>query len=156
MDVYGYCLDDPINFIDRTGLFVFGKRRLKGLEVLDSPVGKALNGAGKKVLDTVARGPVSDKIEKELSRNNLELKHEHGFFEDEEGGNIGKSDKGRITNETKKGFKFERQHYDDKRMRRAAKNLKEGEYDAVSNNCQDFKDKLLKEYHATFRSDNLH
>ncbi len=35
VDVYGYCLDDPINFYDRTWLVQIYERRLKGLEFLD-------------------------------------------------------------------------------------------------------------------------
>jgi RHS repeat-associated protein len=68
-DWYGYCLDDPVNGIDPLGLFRFGK---KGLWILP--------GIG-------TDGSTADK-------GNYELKHEHGFYEDGTGDNVGLFDGG--------------------------------------------------------------
>ncbi|WP_051677131.1 RHS repeat domain-containing protein [Maridesulfovibrio frigidus] len=166
IDVYGYCLDDPINFVDRTGLFRFGKRKLEGLSSKESKTGKIATAAMKKVIEATPIGKVSshvigankDKINEVLDKKNLELKHEHGFYEDGSGDNIGLFKEGLGNKETTEGYKLEDKHYDDKRMRRSQKSTTSEEYNLCGvggkkNNCQDYSDKLRKRYSELERGD---
>ncbi len=84
---------------------------------------------------------------------NVETKHEHGFYEDGSGDNIGFGEEdGKMDKETREGYTFDGKHYDDDIMRQAEKNLDErgeldkSKYSLVGNNCQDFADKLREEY----------
>ncbi|CCH48500.1 RHS repeat domain-containing protein [Pseudodesulfovibrio piezophilus] len=125
-DWYGYCLDDPVNGIDPLGLFVFGKT---GLGIFP--------GIG-------TDGSTADK-------RNYELKHEHGFYEDGTGDNIGLFDGGPKRTEDITKYKLDETHFDDKRMRQAEKSLDPGEYKMCkwggkSNNCQDYADALRERY----------
>ena len=77
-DWYGYCLDDPVNAVDVLGLegsFRFGKRKLEGLPWLEG---------------------LSDSAGGVLDKMNFELSHEHGFYEDGTGENIGLGRDGRM------------------------------------------------------------
>ncbi|XXJ21328.1 RHS repeat domain-containing protein [Desulfovibrio caledoniensis] len=65
-DWYGYCLDDPVNGVDPLGVFRFGKRGLGSLPLLG----------------LFSDNPLDDKM-------NTEIAHEHGFYEDGSGDNIG-------------------------------------------------------------------
>jgi RHS repeat-associated protein len=125
-DWYGYCLDNPVNGIDPLGLFRFGK---KGLWILPGI------GTG---------GSAADK-------RNYELKHEHGFYEDGTGDNVGLFDGGTKRTEDITKYKLDETHFDDKRMRQAEKSLDPGEYKMCkwggkSNNCQDYADALRERY----------
>ena len=127
MNLYQYCGNNPTNYIDPYGLFRFGKRPLKGLPWIP--------GASKNPLDDYS---------------NTELSHEHGFFEDTTGGNIGFGPNGRFTEDpTGKGYRYDDKHYDDALIREALKNLKDGEYSNWpwnKNNCQDWAERLREEY----------
>lgn len=70
-------LNNPVNFVDPLGLFVFGKR----------PLGNSTEGfyGGE-------GGPIGDYF-------NLEMLHEHGFFEDGSGENVGFRSDGRFKEE---------------------------------------------------------
>ena len=125
-DWYGYCLDDPVNGVDPLGLFRFGK---KGLWILP--------GIG-------TDGSTADK-------RNYELKHEHGFYEDGTGDNVGLFDGGTKRTEDITKYKLDETHFDDKRIRQAEKSLDPGEYKMCkwggkSNNCQDYADALRERY----------
>ncbi len=168
VDVYGYCLDDPINFYDRTGLFKFGKRRLGGLVSKESKSGKTARSVTRGVIKTSPLGEIadligktnSDKVEKILDEANLELYHEHGFYEDGSGDNIGLFKKGLKKDQKVQDYQLEKKHYDDKRMRRAQKSTIAGDYSLCGfygkkNNCQDYADKLRKRYELLERGDKM-
>ena len=125
-DWYGYCLDDPVNGVDPMGLFRFGK---KGLWILP--------GIG-------TDGSTADK-------GNYELKHEHGFYEDGTGDNVGLFKGGLQDEEDIKDYQLDDTHFDDDRMRKAQESLDPGEYKLCkmggkSNNCQDYADRLRERY----------
>lgn len=94
--------------------------------------------------------PMSDT--KIFGKENLKLQHQHIFFEDEKGGNIGffpdgvhaDSDRHLHTYEDVDG-----KYYDDKMMREAIKRTipQMQNYNLLQNNCQDFIQKVLQEYH---------
>ncbi|AMK09820.1 RHS repeat domain-containing protein [Pseudodesulfovibrio indicus] len=135
-DWYGYCLDDPVNGVDPVGLFRFGKRGLGGLPLL---------------------GIFSDnQIDDSL---NTEIAHEHGFYEDGSGGDVGLFKDGvRHNTENIQDYELEDKHYDDKRMRRTVGSLGKQEYNLLGiggekNNCQDYADKMRKRYWLLDRGD---
>ncbi|MBI4847383.1 MAG: hypothetical protein HY808_02220 [Nitrospirae bacterium] len=124
--------NNPVNFIDPRGLFYFGKRPLSGLPWI--------TGA--------SSNPIDDYF-------NTELSHEHGFFEDGTGENIGFGLKGRFSEDPAgRGYRYENKHYDDDLMRKALKNIKDREYSNLpwkKNNCQDWADSLRQEYESLKR-----
>ena len=129
-DWYGYCLDDPVNGVDPLGLFRFGKRPLDIL-----PDG--WHGIG-------TDGSTADK-------GNYELKHEHGFYEDNTDENVGLGSDGLMKKEDKSKYRLNETHFDDDLMREAEKSLDPGEYKLLkmggqSNNCQDYSDRLRERY----------
>ncbi|WP_422393763.1 RHS repeat domain-containing protein [Pseudodesulfovibrio cashew] len=129
-DWYGYCLDDPVNGADPLGLFVFGKRPLGFLPDSWHWIG--------------TDGSTADK-------GNYELKHEHGFYEDGTGDNIGLGNDKMLKNEEISKYKLEETHFDDTLMREAQSSLDPGDYKLFkmggqSNNCQDYADKLRERY----------
>ena len=135
-DWYGYCLDDPVNGVDPLGLFRFGKRGLSELPLLG----------------IFSDNPLDD-------RENTEIAHEHGFFEDGSGDNIGLYKGGVKKNkENIKDFKLDEKAYDDKTMRRAYNSLPDQTYNLLGwrgkkNNCQDYADTLRRRYHLLERGD---
>ena len=125
-DWYGYCLDDPVNGVDPLGLFRFGK---KGLWILP--------GIG-------TDGSTADN-------GNYELKHEHGFYEDGTGDNVGLFKDGLEYKEDINDYQLDDTHFDDARMRKAQDSLDPGTYKLCkmggkSNNCQDYADRLHERY----------
>ncbi|WP_084154044.1 RHS repeat-associated core domain-containing protein [Maridesulfovibrio frigidus] len=156
VDVYGYCLDDPINFHDRVGLAQVHERRLKGLEFLDEPSGKAL----KKALHA---GTPIGRITKAfpgavdwlMDKGNVKLKHEFikydkADLEKKEKTNSGFS-KGGVKHDENGVSAPIGEHFDDKAMRQAEKNIeasgkyKKGKYKEIGNNCQDYTEDVTKE-----------
>ena len=92
---------------------------------------------------------------------NLETEHEQIFFEDEEGGNIGFFEDGKVKSDDEKNLlRYERsddpqdnRHYDDAIMREAVKNVETKSYHVIwtwkddgKYNCQDFINDVRKEY----------
>nr|WP_291330390.1 RHS repeat-associated core domain-containing protein [Desulfovibrio sp. UCD-KL4C] len=138
VDVYGYCLDDPINFYDRTGLFKFGKRRLGGLVSKESKAGKTARAITRRIIKISPLGGIavligeasSDKVEKILDEANFELYHEHGFYEDGSGDNVGFFKGG-----TKDNGNIDPEEYP-----------LIGNINKKKNNSQDYADRLRKRY----------
>ena len=108
-DWYGYCLDDPVNGADPLGLFRFAKRGLGGLPLLG----------------IFSDNPIDDAA-------NTELAHEHGFYEDGTGENVGLFKEGvRHGTENIHDYELEEKSYDDKRMLRAVDSLGDQEYNLL-------------------------
>ncbi|MGE4292541.1 MAG: RHS repeat-associated core domain-containing protein, partial [Desulfovibrio sp.] len=154
-DRYGYCLDDPINGLDPTGLFRFGERDL------DNPVGGAIRDEG--LYSLGARGVLlpmgipnvgHEYFKKMDDAHNTRAAHEHGFYEDGTGDNVGFFDKGKRRDELDMDkYDMESKHYDDKRMKRAEESISPGKYNLLTNNCQDYADKLRCRYRQLERGD---
>jgi hypothetical protein len=134
--LYGYCVDDPVNAVDPTGLFRFGKRGLGGLPLLG----------------ILSDNPIDDDA-------NTEIAHEHGFFEDGSNDDVGLFSEGvRYNSENIQDYKLEETSYDDKRMRRVVKSLGDQEFNLFGffgkkNNCQDYTDKMRERYGQLQRGD---
>ena len=137
LNLYVFCGNNPVNFIDPLGLFQFGERPLEGM-----PQGSQT------VVDFIS--PIGGLIQR---GTNSKLVHEHGFFEDGSGDNIGFSPDGRFSENPKgKGYRMDGKHYNDALMREALKNVYDGDYNLLGkgagpkNNCQDWADRLRAEY----------
>jgi hypothetical protein len=85
---------------------------------------------------------------------NTELSHEHGFFEDGSGENIGFGPDGRFSEDPAgRGYRYNDTHYDDALMRRALERVFDGDYSLLGldgkpkNNCQDWADRARDEYY---------
>ncbi|WP_353616779.1 RHS repeat-associated core domain-containing protein [Desulfovibrio sp. Huiquan2017] len=163
-DWYGYCLDDPVNGVDPAGLFRFGKREL------DMPGGEFLKDFGPAQAATALGmlNPVTFPLAREMmkgakrldDKNNMELAHEQGFYEDGTGDNVGLGKHGKMEKEDIAKYKLDDKHYDDKRMRRVEKSVPSGRYnlcgiDGNKNNCQDYADRLCKRYELLKRGDKM-
>jgi RHS repeat-associated protein len=129
INLYRYVGNNPVNFVDLFGLFYFGKRPL-------------LNGEAPWIPD-VSSNPIDDFL-------NTELSHEHGFFEDGTGDNIGFGKYGRFSEDpTGKGYRYDNKRYEDALMREALKHVKDAKYSNMpwkQYNCQDWAEDLRNEY----------
>ena len=128
--LYRFVDNNPVNYVDPRGLFVFGKRPLTDTPWI--PIGSS--------------NPIDDYL-------NTEISHEHGFFEDNAGGNLGFGPGGRFSETPSgKGYRYGEKHYDDAAMREALDRVKDGDYsllgnrDKPKNNCQDWAERLRREY----------
>ncbi len=156
MDVYGYCLDDPINFYDRTGLAQIYERRLKGLEFLDSAEAKTIINKLKMIPYGGMLAPFEGVADKLIDAANIKLKHEYIKYDKAdvskgEKTNSGFNPTGVVHNENGEGSPIGR-HYDDYIMRQAEKNIektgqyKKGKYIGIGHNCQSYTEAVAKEY----------
>ncbi len=130
-NLYGYVLNDPLNWTDPFGLARFGKRPLKRMPFM-------------------VNNPTDDE-------QNTEISHEQLFFEDEKVGNVGFFDDGRVRPDNPallKKYRTFGPHYDDAIMREAVKNVVPWKYCLIGNNCQDWADKVRKEYEQLVRERN--
>jgi RHS repeat-associated protein len=133
INLYGFVQNNPVNYFDPYGLFHFGKRPLAGMSFMIT-------------------GVLDDSL-------NIEVAHEHGFFDDGSGENIGFGPNGRFS-ENPWDFDYVYDFttiYDDDIIREALGNLEDGEYSLIGigsldkNNCQDWSDRLREEYHRIVR-----
>ncbi len=128
-NLFGYVLNDPVNFVDPTGEFRFGTRPL---------------------------GSFPGKIGYNEGASNQRLLHEHGFYEN--GHNVGYFNRGidKDSSSACSNYEMFGPYYDDAIMEIAENNLRNsGEwnkqgtsngYDLINHNCQDFADALRNEY----------
>jgi len=130
INFYSFVDNNPINWLDMWGLFRFGKSRIGGMPWFGP----------------FSSNPMDDK-------NNTEISHEHGFFEDGSGENVGFGPDGRFSEDPNgRGFHYDNKHYDDDIIREILKNFEDGDYSLLGtdgkkkNNCQDWADRLRKEY----------
>jgi uncharacterized protein RhaS with RHS repeats len=128
INTYSYVGNSPLNYIDPYGLAQTGKRPLEG-----SPV--------------MVNNPVDNYFNTEISHEQIFYEDgkqptNEGFFEDS---NV-KPDPNYPGN--KNDYQMDGHHYDDATMREAVKAVKKQmkPYCLIGNNCQDFVDKVRKEY----------
>ncbi|OEU66615.1 MAG: hypothetical protein BA863_18445 [Desulfovibrio sp. S3730MH75] len=149
------CLDDPINFVDRTGLAQVHERRLKGLEWLDGPIGEKVKETLKMSPHVRVLSKFDDTVDQLADAANIKLKHEYIKYD--------KADKSKDeeTNSgfSKKGIRHDEKgkdtpigpHYDDAIMRQAEKNIektgkyKKGKYKEMGRNCQSYTEVVAEE-----------
>lgn len=89
--------------------------------------------------------------------------HEHGFYQDGTGDNVGffnSPDGGRVGSDSgypgnKDKYTLYPEKFDDARMRRVQNNVGSGKYNFGTNNCQDYADKLRTEYNKLLQQDFL-
>ncbi|MBI9078601.1 MAG: hypothetical protein JEY79_02555 [Pseudodesulfovibrio sp.] len=125
-----------MNGVDPLGLFRFGKRGLGGLPLFGIFSGNSIDDAV-----------------------NTEIVHEHGFYEDGSGDNVGLFKDGVQRNkENIKDYELEDKSYNDKRMRCSVDSLGQQKYNLLGfggkkNNCQDSAGKMRDRYWLLDRGD---
>ena len=88
------------------------------------------------------------------------IQHEQIFFEDEIGGNVGFFGDDKVRSDTLENiFRYkskDNKKYDDKIMRKAVERVapQMGDYGLIKNNCQDFIQKVIKEYNIIKKAGN--
>lgn len=137
LNLYAFCDNNPVNFMDPLGLFRFGDRPLFGAPNWTQYLGGSLS--------------------------THQTAHEHGFFEDGSGMNVGyfgpsRGQQGgvRFAHNSKAenpgNYTLSRLRYDDNIMKEAIKNVNSTDrftserYGFVRNNCRDYAMALKKEY----------
>ncbi|MDO5488726.1 MAG: RHS repeat-associated core domain-containing protein [Bacteroidaceae bacterium] len=129
---YSYTKNNPTNYVDPYGHAYFASRPLK---------------------DTPWLGPGSMNLLDDIT--NTEISHEHIFFEDDKGGNIGFGPEGRFSESDPQGYRRrDNKYYDDALLRKALENVNDGKYKLIwnpfqkgkKNNCQDWAERVRKEY----------
>lgn len=141
MNLYAYCGNNPINYVDPWGLFRFGYRPLDSYSTL---LPHASWGVG-----LIISGPAGSLILRgTLNYLNIDLYHEAGFYEDGSGDVADFAGAGR--NEDPRRYFMRGRHYNDDLMRQAEKNVnewfKKKPYDKWSHNCQHYCSALRQEY----------
>ena len=136
LNPYTYVHSAPLDNSDPSGLFQFGTRGLA------NPLYSFSRSSGESGI----------YLPKLKIRGNYHLRHEHGFYEDGTGDNIGYGDNGLFSEDESKAYDRFGPHYDDAIMRKSENNLRKSgdwtanKYHLFGHNCQDFADALRHEY----------
>ena len=137
LNLYAFCEESPVLFVDPYGKAVLATRGLNYGPRITKYVPWLVGGVVGFALTEAA---------------NVGVYHQHIFFEDEDGGNIGYGEKGWFQETSDVGYDRSPWHYDDTVMRCAVDELlKRGHWDAddynvLFHNCQDFCDAVVEKY----------
>ena len=137
LNQYAFCKGDSLDYRDAFGEAVLATRGL-------GHTWKITKYTPGIILPVI--GPAITEI------GNWGVYHQHIFYEDEKGGNVGYSKKGCFTEMSDDGYDRSPWHYDDATIRKAVDELlKSGDwdpedYDLIKHNCQDFCDAIIKKY----------
>jgi RHS repeat-associated protein len=161
-DLYGYCVDDPVNLADPWGLFRFGERDIDHLGALRNEGLHTLTG---KLTFPMAGTLLHPVLKRTDDKANTRIVHEHGFYEDGSGDDIGFGRVGIMKGEDIKDYRFDGRVYDDETMREAQKKVEKGwtsdKYSILGtpwkkkDNCQDAAEEMRKEYRRIWRDRTL-
>jgi hypothetical protein len=132
------------------GLFRFGVRSLDGFTSVSRP------GFTSPIPDSGVAHRWIDGMNNP-GEYNLQLHHEQGFYEDEKGGDIGHGKEGPMVSESnrKNGYRLDPKSYDDNIMRQSQKITIPGQYNIISNTCQDYADRLRHNYEIVKESPEI-
>ena len=158
-NLYAYGANNPVHYIDPDGRAHFAKRPMKAFH--------NYWGIG-------ASNPIDNAA-------NTELSHEHLFFDDDSGDNVGFGWEGlfKESADNLDNYHMDKKQYDDDLMRKAVDNVETGDYSVLGektgkllkkgakafgkdiddkivgkgkkNNCQDWASRVRKEYNRLFK-----
>jgi len=136
-DLYGYCINDPVNAVDPLGLAYFAKRPFG-----NTPAWMA-KGPGTNLLDDALN---TELVHEQIFYEDGQFPSNEGFFGDDgawnEPGTVRPEDPNRLNDY----WRSDPTTYDDALMREAVTNVGEGNYCLGGSNCQNWAEKVRREY----------
>ena len=148
VNLYGFCGNNGVVKYDKFGLAHFEVRKLSGAPGI---IPYSCFGA------IIGLGPALALDLGLANKWNIEILHEHLFYDD--GTNVGYGEDGKFSEKSKDGYKKrDSVHYDDCIMREAEKRVKPPPYSLIGwgkpkYNCQDYADALRQKYEE-LKNDN--
>lgn len=131
VNLYHYAGLNPVKDIDPDGRARFYKRPLGNISWL--------------WLGPASSNPLNDV-------SNTEISHEHIFYDDAQGGNIGFGPDGTFSENSKNGYRKPSKYYGDSLIRESVSSIEDGKYSLLGilgcgkNNCQDWAERVRKKY----------